>query len=271
MINFYQRVQRPCIAGIVIILLQACTVSPDKTDGPPAEDIDISTIREPVPKVEPPSRYGNPESYIVNGIKYYVRSDAKSFIQRGIASWYGRKFHGRRTSSGEIFDMYKVTAAHTTLPLPTYVQVKNLINSKTIIVKINDRGPFHENRIIDLSYAAAAKLDLVRDGTGLVEIRTLDATGIADDKSSSLKKNTGILPKLYIQVGSFSDYLNAARLKDRLKMLKQDTVHINETTVSNKKLFRVWIGPVSDINAADTIVASLKKHGINEHRIVVDL
>ena len=102
--------------------------------------------------MEPKSRYGNPESYVVFGKRYYVKDSSKGYVETGIASWYGTKFHGRRTSSGETYDMYAMTAAHKTLPLPTYVEVTNLNNGRSIIVKVNDRGRFHEIRIIDLSY-----------------------------------------------------------------------------------------------------------------------
>ena len=128
----------------------------------------------PIPKVEPRSRYGNPSSYVVFGKTYYTLPSSEGYVERGIASWYGKKFHGRPTSSREPYNMYAMTAAHTQLPLPTYVLVTNLKNGKQIIVRVNDRGPFHDNRIIDLSYTAATKLDIVREGTGLVEVRALD-------------------------------------------------------------------------------------------------
>lgn len=125
--------------------------------------------------MEPKSRSGNPESYVVFGQRYHVMNSVHhDYAERGIASWYGKKFHGRRTSSGETYDMYAMTAAHRSLPLPTYVRVTNLKNSSTVIVKVNDRGPFHDNRIIDLSYTAAVKLGIVRTGTGLVEVRVID-------------------------------------------------------------------------------------------------
>ncbi len=141
-------------------------------DGPPVQSVDLDKIPNAVPRREPRSRYGN-HTYKVFGKRYVPMKSAKGFRQKGIASWYGKKFHGRRTSSGETYDMFKMTAAHPTLPLPTYVRVTNLDTKKQIIVKVNDRGPFLHGRIIDLSYAAAHKLGIARKGTGRVHILAL--------------------------------------------------------------------------------------------------
>ncbi len=142
-----------------------------------APKLDPNNIPDAVPGDEPRSRYGNPASYEVFGKRYYTLRSSKGYIERGIASWYGDPFHGERTSSGETYDMYRMTAAHKLLPLPTYVLVKNLENGRSATVKVNDRGPFKDNRIIDLSYAAALKLGVVGKGTAMVEIRALDANG----------------------------------------------------------------------------------------------
>ena len=149
-------------------------------NGPAAPPIDVSKIPEPVPKVEPRSRYGNKDKYEVLGKTYRVLPDGRGYVERGIASWYGNKFHGYMTSSFEKYDMYAFTAAHKTLPLPSYARVTNLDNGKSVVVRINDRGPFHENRIIDLSYAAAVKIGVWPKGTGLVEVRAIDPAH-ADD------------------------------------------------------------------------------------------
>ncbi len=132
------------------------------------------TIPDAVPKVEPLSRYGNPPYYEVFGKRYYVLSSSVAYLERGVASWYGPGFHQVRTSSGETYDMYAMTAAHKTLPLPAYVRVTNLQNGKSVVVRVNDRGPFVGNRIIDLSYTAAARLDMLRNGTAMVEVRGID-------------------------------------------------------------------------------------------------
>src|SRR3989338_4573350 len=169
-----KRLLRVAIWWLLIFLLQACSVTSSRTDGRPGQPVDVSAIPDAVPGNEPKSKYGNPDSYIVNGKKYFVRRDSSGFIERGIASWYGTKFHGKRTSSGEAYDMYAMTAAHGDLPFPFFAEVTNLPSGRKVIVKVNDRGPFHQNRLIDLSYAAAARLDILYEGAGLVEVRVID-------------------------------------------------------------------------------------------------
>lgn len=161
---------------LVLLVLGACsTLRKPAADGPPVDYQPVKNLpADAVPRQEPLSKYGNPPSYVVFGKTYHTLTSSQGFVQRGIASWYGKKFHGRRTSSGEPYDMYGMTAAHTQLPLPTYVQVTNLKNGKQVVLRVNDRGPFHGNRVIDLSYTAAMKLDIVKQGTGLVEVRALD-------------------------------------------------------------------------------------------------
>ncbi|HWQ94561.1 MAG TPA: septal ring lytic transglycosylase RlpA family protein, partial [Gammaproteobacteria bacterium] len=144
-----------------------------ETDGAPLQQVDFDSIPEPEPQMEPYSKYGNPPYYEVNGRLYHTLSSSAGYVERGIASWYGTKFHGRRTSSGEPYDLHGVTAAHKTLPLPSYVLVTNLSNGRNLVVRVNDRGPFHEERIIDLSYAAAGKLGVLPTGTALVEVRAI--------------------------------------------------------------------------------------------------
>jgi rare lipoprotein A len=134
------------------------------------------TVPDVVPRIEPRSRYGNPPFYDVFGKRYYVLSSSVGYWERGVASWYGPGFHKVRTSTGEPYDMYAMTAAHRTLPLPAYVRVTNLQNGRSVVVRVNDRGPFVGNRIIDLSYTAAVKLDMLRNGTALVEVRAIDAS-----------------------------------------------------------------------------------------------
>ena len=142
--------------------------------GPDAPPIDVSKIPEPVPKAEPRSRYGNKPTYSVLGRSYHVLPSAKGYVERGTASWYGSKFHGYRTSSFEPYDMFRFSAAHKTLPLPSYARVTNLDNGKSVVVRVNDRGPFHEGRVIDLSYAAAVKIGVWPKGTARVEVRAID-------------------------------------------------------------------------------------------------
>ena len=166
------------LLGLIISLSLSACASPtsrysQRYDGPPARKVNVASIPNATPKQEPLSRYGNPPSYHVRGKRYSVMREARGYKQRGVASWYGTKFHKHRTSSGEPYDLYAMTAAHKSLPLPSYVKVTNLENGREIVVRVSDRGPFHDNRIIDLSYVAAKKLGIVGRGTGLVEIETI--------------------------------------------------------------------------------------------------
>jgi len=240
-------------------------------DSAPKTKIDVTTIPNAVPKNEPKSRYGNPSSYVVFGKRYYVMDSSKGYVEKGIASWYGTKFHGRRTSSGETYDMYAMTAAHKTLPLPTYVRVTNLNNRKFVILKVNDRGPFHEDRIIDLSYTAAIKLDIIKNGTGLVEVKAIETdTTIKNFQSNDNKKTFSERTSFYIQVGTFSKLENAQVLEQKLKFLDNNLIKISSVIVSGNTLYRVRIGPFNDTKVSDSIVSKLSSYGILEHRIVTN-
>jgi len=164
----------------VVLTLGGCGSLPTNSgfshwgDGAPNRYVDVSAIPDAEPQIVPYSRYGNPDTYVVNGRRYRVLKTSAQFQQQGIASWYGTKFHGHKTSSGEPYDMYAMTAAHKSLPLPTWLEVTNRNNGKKVIVKVNDRGPFIGDRILDLSYAAAAKLGVTDTGTAPVTIRAID-------------------------------------------------------------------------------------------------
>jgi len=262
---------KPVAVVALTLFVSACGITLERGDGPPRDTVDVSSIPDAVPKDEPRSRYGNPESYAVMGKRYYVMRESNGFKQKGIASWYGKKFHGRRTSSGETYDMYAMTAAHKTLPLPTYVQVTNLKNGRRVIVKVNDRGPFHENRIIDLSYTAAAKLDIVKTGTGVVEIRAINAGQYAKESTPVRTVSYGVEQKgFYIQVGSFRELINAEKMRKMLGFLGEHLVTISQAIVGGGTVYRVRIGPLTSIDTADSIVTRLSQFGVIEHHIVVD-
>jgi rare lipoprotein A len=195
---------------------------------------------------------------------------SKGYVEKGIASWYGTKFHGRRTSSGETYDMYAMTAAHKTLPLPTYVRVTNLNNNKSVILKVNDRGPFHENRIIDLSYTAAIKLDIIKNGTGLVEVRAIDSRGSLENilSEENMRETSTESTSFYIQVGTFSKLENAEILKRKLSSFGDNLIKMSSITISGKKFYRVRIGPFEDTKISDSIISKLPSFGISKHRIV---
>jgi rare lipoprotein A len=239
-------------------------------DGPPLEDIDLTHLQNATPKVEPLSRYGNPASYEVFGDQYHVLPHGQDYVAEGHASWYGRKFHGKRTSSGERYDMFAMTAAHRSLPLPTYAKVKNLHNGKEIIVKINDRGPFVKDRLIDLSYAAAKKLGVHQTGTARVRVSAIDAaqwqaqenkskkmnkqakTQLAANKSRN-KTTESAKSKIYIQLGAFNDKNNAQNLAKKASTLTQVLAHVTE----NKEVYKVRLGPLKDKKEAEQLKQKL--------------
>ncbi|MCP4407301.1 MAG: septal ring lytic transglycosylase RlpA family protein [Gammaproteobacteria bacterium] len=266
----------PCayhIAALLVTatLLSACgerTIKPLSEDGPGSRYVDAE-IADAIPKKEPKSRYGNPPSYVVYGKRYYVLDSSHGYVKKGIASWYGSKFQGRRTSSGEPYDMYLMSAAHKELPLPTYVKVTNLENNRKAVVRINDRGPFHNNRLIDLSYAAATKLGIVEKGTGLVEIRTLQAEA-GGPLSETRAQSPEPKPTIYIQVGAFSNRHNAELMLKRLEDYNLGQIRIQKGTRRQQVLFRVRIGPLTSVDLADHTAARLKQLGMQEYRVVID-
>lgn len=269
---------RDRILRLLLLLLVAtvcgCSLIAERDGGPRPGTVKTADIPDAVPKSEPRSRYGNPESYVVNGQRYHVMQDPAGHVEKGIASWYGEQFHGRRTSSGETYDMYAMTAAHKTLPLPTYVQVTNLKNAKQVILRVNDRGPFHGNRIIDLSYTAAAKLDILAAGTGLVEVRALTSgRDVAPAAEPVMPRSSGgdtAASAFYIQVGAFSSRVNAEALLGRLAAPGDFLVSISEALIDGRTLYRVRIGPIDDVEIADNVVGRLMALGINDHSIVTE-
>jgi rare lipoprotein A len=239
-------------------------------DGAPAKGIDASRITDAVPRAEPRSRSGNPRKYTVLGRSYRVMQDSRGFSEQGVASWYGTKFHGRRTSSGEAYDMYAMTAAHKSLPLPTYVQVTNLQNGRQAVVKVNDRGPFHDNRIIDLSYAAATKLGITGKGTGLVEIHALNPSGGQPRPVRNNLPLPGTDADLYLQVGAFSDQGNANRLSRRLQETMQRPVRIQTAVGYDQTMYRVQVGPMRNVEQADATSMRLAQLGIRDMRLIIE-
>lgn len=224
---------------------------------------EIHKIQDAKPKYEAKSKRGNPSSYTVFNKKYKVLDSSNGFKEKGTASFYGKKFHGYHTSNGEVYDMYKMTAAHKNLPLPTYLRVKNLENGKQVIVKVNDRGPFSKNRILDLSYAAAAKLGFLKKGTASVEITAIDIKqhyakekqkmedvddmhlpAIARNEQEN-KQEQAVAGKSYLQFGAFSQKENAQLLHTKVSTLEiENQIRILEDPDS--KLFKVQMGPLTE-------------------------
>jgi len=324
-------------------------------DSVPNDNLDVSKLKEPTPRNEPRSPYGNKSPYSVLGKSYTVLPNASGYDERGIASFYGSKFHGYKTSNFEDYDMYQFTAAHKTLPLPSYARVTNLENGKSVVVRVNDRGPFHENRIIDLSYAAAVKIGVWPKGTGLVEVRAIDpdhpdapgtlvSSGVASStppparvvggqvvggqsKNSDpvgasrvafqpppatparaasaaivpppmrpvIAPSTGDIasasiasalppepsappaaptvnpkPKIYLQVGAFSDLANASRVADQLDKAGLGPVSIIQADINGRSVRRVRVGPLADVDTADRVTDQIAGLGLPRPSVAVD-
>jgi len=250
-----------------------------------------------VARPEAKSRYGNSPVYEVFGKRYTVMQSSSGYRERGVASWYGKKFHGNLTSNREPYDMYAMTAAHKTLPLPTYVRVRNLRNNKSVVVRVNDRGPFVSNRIIDLSYSAALKLDMVADGTSLVEVEAISFDKAAGDRPTRLTTAAPADPpsavpaaqqvaqpeaaatadpapgadnRIFVQVGAFGSRDNADR---RLALLRSGgigTGFVVEDASGELTLHRVRIGPVRGVEQYDLLVEELAKLGIADPYLVTE-
>jgi len=253
---------------LLVFILASCAIH----DGPPANfSAKPDDIRNAVPANEPLSRYGNPESYKVMGKTYQVMKSSQGFVQSGDASWYGTKFHGRKTSSGEPYNMYSMTAAHKSLPLPTYVEVINKRNGRKAIVKVNDRGPFHIGRIIDLSYAAAQKLGVAGSGTAPVEIRAINTSAL------DLKTTAVVLPesgntngKIHVQVAAMGTEVAAEEVAMVLRDKSFNSVRVHVVENGGKKLYRVRIGPIPNVDLASQVLKNLNDIGHNSARVIVD-
>jgi len=223
------------------------------------------------PAPAPPQKPGKPKPYRVGKKWYHPVSDARGFKQTGIASWYGKKFHGRKTSSGETYNMYAMTAAHKTLPLGTHVHVKSLDNGKEVTVRINDRGPFVRGRIIDLSFTAAQKMDMINTGTARVKIVALEA----DNRGKKFNNAASKKPVDYhkgnftFQIGAFSDKSNANRLKDKLDQTYKNA-HVSEYDNGQEIWYRVRVGKATSLEQAVEYEEILIKHGFKDVFIVAE-
>lgn len=271
---------RACTALLLTGLLAACAGDgPERPRGDARET--ARALGGPASgPIAPPARSdrGNPPFYDVLGKRYHVLASSAGYVERGVASWYGRDFHGLATSSGETYDMHAMTAAHTTLPLPTWAEVTNLSNGKRVVVKINDRGPFVGNRLIDLSYAAATALDMVGPGTMRVEVRAIAGPLVAaegnDAPAPAALPAAGAPPPavdhMFVQVGAFSQQDNAARLVARLRA----SGFANPTVVSEpdgrRTLHRVRLGPIRDSGEFDVLSSRLLAIGVAGSRLVVE-
>ena len=240
-------------------------------DGPPIggpSRAELMRVPDAVPSLEPRSRYGNPHTYMVFGQRYRTLPSSRGYVERGIASWYGRKFHKRLTSSREPYDMFAMTAAHRSLPLPTYVRVTHLRNGRSTVVRINDRGPFHPGRIIDLSYAAAVRLGIADPGSGPVEVRAIDP-GRAGPSRPPSRAAPGKL-RYFVQLGAYSDEHNAARAYTLAERLRPGLASLRWIANGERIIHRVRIGPLSGPEETDRVLEGLIAAGVRNARVVIE-
>lgn len=250
---------RRTIALFALAALAACSAQPPRPepprDGP--RDAPPDARRE-----EPRARSGNPPFYEVGGRRYVVLASAAGYRERGVASWYGPDFHGKRTAIGETYDMHAMTGAHPTLPLPTWVRVTNLANGRSVEVRLNDRGPFARNRIIDLSRAAAERLDMIGSGTAFVEVQSL-----AGGAPAALP--VAAAARWYAQAGAFAEEPNARRLAARLSDAGIAGVAVTEARVGGRRLYRVHAGPVGSVLEFDALVERMRAAGVEAPRLAL--
>lgn len=280
-----QRSRGIAAGAVLLALLAACAGTPRRPAGPPIEPVapvetapatppppmkgappDFTQIPDAVPKFEPRSKRGNPPFYNVLGRRYSVLGTADGYSERGVASWYGPGFHLGATSIGDAYDMYGMTAAHKTLPLPCYARVTNLSNGKSVVVRINDRGPFVANRLIDLSWTAAAKLDMLRQGTALVEVKVLNP-GQPDVLT---RANEAPPPAFYVQAGAFASAENAQHLQDRMRQGGIEHTLVVPLLNGKGTLYRVRVGPIASVADFDRVAARLNALGIPDVRLAND-
>jgi len=236
-------------------------------DGPPKDLPDMSHVADAVPKVEkiyPISL----RPYTIRGKDYEPLKSALGYVEQGVASWYGTLFHGRKTAMGDKYDMFGMTAAHKTLPLPTYVRVTNLENDLSIVVRVNDRGPFHSNRVIDLSYSAASRLDMLDKGTALVEVSAIDPRlpQLVDIKKKPVLDDKA---RIYLQLASFGSEEAAITVRAQMQRYLKRPVIVDKAKTEQGKVYRVQVGPINSLELADKVSEQLLQ--INVYQLQMHL
>ncbi|HEY8265702.1 MAG TPA: septal ring lytic transglycosylase RlpA family protein [Steroidobacteraceae bacterium] len=249
----------PGACALALLALAGCAREPLRP-APPSTPVPAPGTAT-VPHDEPRSKYGNPPFYEVSGRRYAVLQSAVGYVEQGVASWYGPDFHGGRTATGETYDMNAMTGAHPTLPLPTWVRVTNLENGRSVVVRLNDRGPFAKDRIIDLSHAAAEQLDMIRKGTARVEVRSLAAGDTAPPPAA--------MPAYYAQAGAFGSRENAEALATRLRAAGIENVTVLESTADGRPMFRVRAGPATSFPEFDALAERMRLAGADSVRLAL--
>jgi rare lipoprotein A len=247
--------------AFALLAVAGCARDATRPAPPPAPV--VPPPGEGVPRDEPRAKFGNPPFYEVGGRRYMVLPSAAGYVEQGIASWYGPDFHGGRTATGETYDMDAMTGAHPTLPLPTWVRVTNLDNGRSVVVRLNDRGPFAKGRIIDLSRAAAEQLDMVRAGTARVEVMSL--AGAAQPATAPPPAAAAY----YAQAGAFGSRENAESLAARLRDAGIPGVTVTESASGGRPLYRVRAGPASTLPDFDALVERLRLAGAADARLAL--
>ncbi|MDC0664038.1 septal ring lytic transglycosylase RlpA family protein [Marinobacter sp. SS21] len=271
-------------------VVSGCASSPSSSsryalsqDRAPSGDFDASGLADAVPRYEPRRAAGNKSPYTVWGKQYWVLDSAAGYVQQGTASWYGEKFHGHRTSNGEVFDMYAMSAAHKSLPIPCYARVTNLENGRSVIVRVNDRGPFYGDRLIDLSYAAAIKLGYQGQGTARVEVAAITVTpdGALTVAGESMPEvgsvaGGGTGPgadgamALFLQLGSFSHQAPAQLMAEQAEAVVASAVRVREVETAAGRFHRVQVGPFQNDGEAQRTRRELEARGFEESILLTD-
>lgn len=245
---------------------EEASTSEEVPDGPPLiASIDVASIPEPKAQPEPLAQYGNPESYEVDGVTYRVEPVGAGFTELGTASWYGRKFHGQLTSSGEPFDMFQFTAAHKTMPIPAWIRVTNVENDQSLVVRVNDRGPFKEDRVLDLSWAAAERLGFADQGTAKVRYEVLTVP-ISD---AALIANPLAKPAQAIfQVTAVSTEIQAQKVAEQIRRAVPEDQATVRVESNGTGLFRVQVLPITDLGIERAIYEQLVALGWSPQRLI---
>ena len=265
---------------VASLILGGCASAPETdhssrytlaTDRAPSGNFDVSGLDDAVPVYEAPRRAGNKSPYKVWGKQYSVLDSNDGYVERGTASWYGEKFHGHKTSNGETFDMYAMSAAHKSLQIPGYARVTNLDNGRSVIVRVNDRGPFHGDRIIDLSYAA---ISVRPDGAMFIAgepFSSGDSTGYSQNRVKASGEMAINGRSLFVQLGSFSSRDPAEKLLSQVRAVLENPMRVRAVDTSSGRFHRVQVGPFSDEDSARRTQSLLEARGFDQSILLTDM